>query len=414
MPGINDIKQQWRAATEKQTANPKERRGHFERILTNPYNKNLADWYKIFAEKYQRNFAKDSYAEILEEDYYTRFPADRPPEEDAHTAYEMGKFHQIITNSLHTLEAFAQGFIGCLIGGLFIGTGMMLGTLIREALDLQTRNNEKSLDADDIKNMSLYLYYKITQVFDMPSQGESVRNILNLEASVIKLDFGDQLKFIKHYEAAYDWTNVFQERMRAHMSESGDTLESAQTFALSSALAVEMLENREAFCSPENINHGAQRLQVFVRTTINDVGDPELKASLLALFALDESDAAILEKNMPILNNVDLTIPVPTVKNRCGDRWQQLKLKQAHFTPMYNQFVAICEYQDSKLNPFKAMGKVCQTAAYKGGYTMMKVYYDYLMAPQQQQQRQNANSRSRLLNILNAKPSPMPAHLMRR
>ena len=72
--------------------------------------------------------------EELKKDYYERFADEKPSETPLLHAFLTGKFHTVIANSLHTPEAYAQGFFGCLLGATAAGTGAILGEFVKLAI----------------------------------------------------------------------------------------------------------------------------------------------------------------------------------------------------------------------------------------------------------------------------------------
>lgn len=348
---ITTLKEQWGERTKNQMPDPQARYAAFQNMLDKDNNR--VYWDRINAQ--YALMGKQGYTEIFEEDYYSRFGADRPSQ-DKSQAYQTGKFHQVLQNGLYTLEAFSHGFIGCLIGSLFIGTGMMMGTFAREMMDLEELLNQEPLADKDANAMCQYIAYKMHLVL---GAGTDVKEALGLNS----LDFDDDKA--DAFEKENMWTNDFQERLSTHFSTYGSDVRDAQSFAGGYKAAIDLMQEKQ------------------------DVGF-DLRTSMIALLSNIQSDdvrnklaeeCGIHPQECPYDADVD------NKKSLEGMQHSNM------FTPAYNQFKHAQEEINMRHNGLQS---ALLKAATAGSKATGNCLYDYLIGNQNDPNKQNSEYRERM------------------
>ncbi len=113
----------------------------------------------------------------LKKDYYKRYPKEKPSDSPFLDAMEAGKWHTVISNSLHSPEAFAQGFFGCLIGSSAVFVGMSLGTALRKGIDHHRSIHFAPLTDKEYRALCLLVYQKVIEAGILQESDSALQDI---------------------------------------------------------------------------------------------------------------------------------------------------------------------------------------------------------------------------------------------
>jgi hypothetical protein len=399
---IRELKKQWQTAinTDRHIPNPADRKALFQRAI-NSLTSDQRKGYEEYAQNYYRSFGKDFYEAAFEPEYFDYHPEDRPPNsEEQESPYQMGKFHQVINNSLYNLESYAQGFIGCLIGSTFIGAGTMLGVFIREALLINDLYNEDVLSADQQNEMKTYAVLKMAQVFGIQHNETENREFENICTMIgiqpqfcfdcrnnwadprisnfnsINLD-QKTTRFLSDYASQNSWTKSLDNAIENHeTTHVGDDCHRTE-FVLSVALSMILVCRREMYMAEQGQYHLKNDLQILLERIVPDTSFQE---SLL------QDLLGNAEKNMSVNVNNDFQI-------LCENQFGQVspicnvQNKEMIFSTFQKNFEALQADQKKMGSLYYSMGNVLYNAVYEGGKSMVLANYNYLMDDPNKQTR---------------------------